>query len=91
LDLVQHPVTLDPIVILNIFAKTLPGSIAEVVVCWTAVGTAFESVAKSKGRITSIILGAVIATILLSISFCSIAYRLMNLKWYIPNVSCNSN
>lgn len=67
LFVVQRPVTLDPIVVLNIFAQTLPGSIAEVVVCWAAIGTTFESVARSKGRIISIIFGAAIATILFGI------------------------
>lgn len=35
-----------------------------VVVCWAAIGATFESVARSKGRIISIIFGAAIATIL---------------------------
>lgn len=39
-------------------------SIAEVVVCWAIIGTTFESVARNKGRIISIIFGAAIATIL---------------------------
>lgn len=67
LFIVQRPVTLDPVVVLNIFAQTLPGSIAEVVVCWAAIGTTFESVARHKGRIISIIFGAAIATILFGV------------------------
>jgi membrane protease YdiL (CAAX protease family) len=67
LFVVQRPTTLDPIVVLNIFAQTLPGSIAEVVVCWAAIGVTFESVARSKGRIVSIIFGAAIATILFGV------------------------
>src|SRR5918994_371827 len=35
-------------VIVNIFAQTLPTSIAEVVVCWAVVGTVFESIVRSK-------------------------------------------
>jgi hypothetical protein len=35
-------------VIANIFAQTLPTSIAEVVVCWAVVGTVFESLTCSK-------------------------------------------
>jgi len=35
-------------VIANIFAQTLPTSIAEVVVCWAVVGTVFESLVRSK-------------------------------------------
>lgn len=67
LFVVQHPVSLDPVVVLNIFAQTLPTSIAEVVVCWAAIGTTFESVARNKGRIISIVFGAAIATILFGI------------------------
>lgn len=67
LFVIQRPVTLDPVVVLNIFAQTLPASIAEVVVCWAAIGTTFESVARNKGRIISIILGAAIATILFGV------------------------
>jgi uncharacterized membrane protein YeaQ/YmgE (transglycosylase-associated protein family) len=40
----QRPASLNPIVIFNIFAQTLPVSIAEVVVCWGVVGTSFESI-----------------------------------------------
>ncbi|HZD34327.1 MAG TPA: hypothetical protein VE130_03895 [Nitrososphaeraceae archaeon] len=36
----------NPIVIANIFAQTLPTSIAEVVVCWAVIGTAFESLVR---------------------------------------------
>jgi membrane protease YdiL (CAAX protease family) len=67
LFVVQRPVTFDPVVVLNIFAQTLPGSIAEVVVCWAAIGTTFESIARNKGRIISIIFGAAIATILFGV------------------------
>jgi len=37
-------------VIANIFAQTLPTSIAEVVVCWTVVGTVVESLVRLKIR-----------------------------------------
>src|ERR671919_368684 len=32
----------------NIFAQTLPTSIAEVVICWAVVGIVFESLVRSK-------------------------------------------
>ena len=35
-------------IIANIFAQTLPTSIAEVIVCWAVVGTVFESLVRSK-------------------------------------------
>ena len=42
LFIVHGPVSLNPTVISNVFAQTLP-SIAEVVVCWFVVGASFES------------------------------------------------
>lgn len=48
LFLTSNPATTNATVIANIFAQTLPGSIAEVVVCWAIVGTAFESLLRSK-------------------------------------------
>jgi hypothetical protein len=67
LFIAQRPVSVDPIVIVNIFSQTLPISIAEVAICWAAIGTTFESVARNKGRIISIIFGAAIATILFGV------------------------
>ena len=77
----QRPVSLNPIVISNVFAQTLPVSIAEVVVCWVVVGTSFESlllfsdksrtVLKWKNKkithIYAIIVGAVLATVLFGV------------------------
>src|ERR1044072_1575372 len=69
LFIIQKPASLNAIVILNVFSQTLPGSIAEVVICWAVVGTAFESTffrCKSK-KLTSIILAATVSTILFGI------------------------
>ena len=43
LFILQGPVSLNPIVISNVFAQTLRTSIAEVVVCWVVIGASFES------------------------------------------------
>jgi hypothetical protein len=43
LFIIQGPVSLNPVVVSNVFAQTLPTSIAEVVVCWVVVGASFES------------------------------------------------
>ena len=43
LFVIQGPVSLNPVVVSNVFAQTLPTSIAEVVVCWVVVGASFES------------------------------------------------
>ena len=76
--IVQYSISLDTIILLNVFAQTLPTFIAEVVICWVILGIAFESFIQPDGRrgrgrrITSIIIGAIVATILFqSISFCT--------------------
>jgi hypothetical protein len=69
LFVIQKPASLNPIVMLNVFSQTLPGSIAEVVICWVLVGTAFESIyfkCKSK-KVISIILAATASIILFGI------------------------
>jgi hypothetical protein len=68
LFIIQKPTSLNPIVILNVFSQTLPGSIAEVAVCWAMVGTIFESTFRYKSnKITPIILAAAVSTILFGI------------------------
>lgn len=72
LFMIQQPASLNPIIIMNIFAQTLPTSIAEIVVCWVLIGVSFESFLLNKKRnihidkgnkIIYIILAAVTATI----------------------------
>jgi hypothetical protein len=74
LFVIQKPASLNAIVILNVFSQTLPGSIAELVICWAVVGTAFESLTRrknknnnnnnNKSKITPIIMGAAVAIVL---------------------------
>lgn len=76
LFVIQKPASLNAIVILNVFSQSLPGSIAEVVVCWALVGATFESLTRRKNnknnnnninnrsKITSIIVGAAVAIVL---------------------------
>lgn len=54
----------DPIIVVNVFLQVLPVSVAEVIVCWVVVGTAFESLSRRKGRIISITMAAVVSTVL---------------------------
>jgi hypothetical protein len=55
---------LNPLVITNVFSQTLPGSIAEVIVCWSVVGVSLESLLKNKfGNIVSIILCIAVSTV----------------------------
>jgi hypothetical protein len=78
LFVIQGPVSLNPVVISNVFAQTLPTSIAEVVVCWVVVGASFESLVLIKSKhefkngkmtknISAAIIGAVVATILFGV------------------------
>jgi uncharacterized membrane protein YeaQ/YmgE (transglycosylase-associated protein family) len=81
LFLFERPVSLNPIIISNIFAQTLPVSIAEVIVCWVVVGASFESLLLfSKGRtmlngknkkvftrVIAAVVGAVVATVLFGV------------------------
>jgi hypothetical protein len=52
-----------------VFSQTLPSSIAEVVICWAVVGTAFESTffRRNSKKLTSIILAATVSIILFGI------------------------
>jgi hypothetical protein len=73
LFVIQGPVSLNLVVISNVFAQTLPTSIAEAVVCWVVVGASFESLVLVKSKhefkngkmtknISAAIIGAVVAT-----------------------------
>lgn len=63
----QNPRTLEPIVVLNAFMQVLPVSIAEVMVCWALIGSSFESLSRRNGRIVSVIIGAIVASVLFGV------------------------
>lgn len=68
LFLIQHPASLNLITIINVFSQTLPGSIAEIMVCWTVVGMFTESLSKDRfGKLGAIVLGVVASTVLFGI------------------------
>jgi membrane protease YdiL (CAAX protease family) len=64
LFMLQNPASTEPMVILNAFLQVLPVSVAEVMVCWALIGTSFETLSRSKGKIKSAIIGAVTASVL---------------------------
>lgn len=64
---VQNPRTLEPIVVFNVFMQALPVSTAEVMVCWALIGSSFESQSRKRGRVTSIVVGAIIASVLFGV------------------------
>ncbi len=65
--LLQKPVSLNPLVVWNVFSQVLPVTIAEVVVCWAAIGGTVEAVARPKGRALAIIAGIIAADILFGV------------------------
>ncbi len=64
LFIVQSPPSLEPLVVLNGFAQVLPGSIAEILVCWVAVGALTEGVTRGRGRVVSLVLAILAADVL---------------------------
>ena len=64
LFMLQIPRPFEPIVVFNAFMHVLPVSIAEVMVCWAMVGTSFESLSRAKGKVVSVVIGTMAATIL---------------------------
>jgi membrane protease YdiL (CAAX protease family) len=72
---IQRPPSVNPVLIMNVFAQTLPTSIAEIVICWVLIGATFESLTRRKNKntsnninnkseISSTVIGAVVATVL---------------------------
>lgn len=63
LFIVQNPPSLNPVVMINVYAQVMPVSVAEVVVCWSVIGAGFESLTRNKGKIISILAGILAASI----------------------------
>ena len=62
--LVSSPQTLNPVVILNVFAQVFNTSTAEILVVYILVGAAGACIVRSHGRIPSALLGTALAAIL---------------------------
>ncbi|MCI0559343.1 MAG: hypothetical protein MN733_12685, partial [Nitrososphaera sp.] len=67
LFLSQNPRSTDPMIVFNVFMQVLPVSIAEVLVCWSLIGTGVESITKHKGRVLSVVIGAIAASVLFGV------------------------
>lgn len=63
----QHPVSSDPIILLNVYAQVFTGTVAEIAVCWVVVGATFEGVTRHYGRPASIIIGILVASVLFGV------------------------
>ena len=57
LFIIQNPPSLNPILIMNVYAQVLTVSVAEVVVCWAVIGAGFESLTRNKGKVISLLTG----------------------------------
>jgi hypothetical protein len=63
----QNPYVADPLTLVNAFAYILPIAIAEVLVCWAALGTSLESLTHSQGRVFSTLTGILGANLFFSL------------------------
>lgn len=65
--LLQKPVSLNPLVVWNVFSQVLPVTIAEVVVCWAVIGGTVETVTRPKVKWLATITGVVAADVLFGV------------------------
>jgi uncharacterized membrane protein (UPF0136 family) len=57
----------NPMVIINAYAQVFVGSVAEILVCWAVVGSVSQALLQDRGRWISLILAAIISSILFGI------------------------
>jgi hypothetical protein len=57
----------NPVVILNAYAQALVVTVAEILVCWAVIGSLSQRVLQDRGRWVSVILAAIIASVLFGI------------------------
>ena len=57
------PPSLEPLIVWNVFAQTLPTSIAEILVCWVALGASVEAATQRWGRVVALVLAVVAADV----------------------------
>ncbi len=65
--LVANPVSLDPIVLLNVYAQVFTGTVAEVAVCWVVIGATFEGLARKYGQMAGVVAGIIAASVLFGV------------------------
>jgi hypothetical protein len=63
----QGAPTWNPIVLINVYAQVLVTSIAEILVCWAVVGSVSQALLQDRGRWASVILAAIIASVLFGV------------------------
>jgi membrane protease YdiL (CAAX protease family) len=62
--LANGPRSLEPLVVLNVFAQVLPTTIAEVMVCWAVLGNTAAIVTARKDRVLAVGVGLVVSSVL---------------------------
>lgn len=60
----QNPASLDPIVLLNVYAQVFTVTIAEIAVCWVVLGSITEGAFSKEGSLVAILCGILVASIL---------------------------
>lgn len=63
----QGAPSLNPVVVLNAYAQVLVVTVAEVLVCWTVVGSLSQSLLQDRGRWVSVILAVIVASVMFGI------------------------
>ncbi len=63
----QHPASLDPVVLLNVYSQVFTVTIAQIAVCWVAVGSITEGVLSAKGKLLAPAAGIVLAAVLFGV------------------------
>jgi hypothetical protein len=63
----QQPSSLDPIILLNVYAQVFPVTIAEIAVCWIVVGSITEGVLTTKGEVVALVGGILLSSILFGV------------------------
>jgi hypothetical protein len=64
LMILLNPPTLNPTVLLNVYAQVLTVTIAEIAVCWAVMGSISEGMIRNRGRILAMIAGIIVASVL---------------------------
>jgi hypothetical protein len=59
----QNPPTGHPVVIFNAFFQVLSVSIAEIIVCWSLIGSSIKSSIKNAGNTVSVVIAVIISSI----------------------------
>jgi hypothetical protein len=64
LMILLNPPTLNPTVLLNVYAQVFTVTIAEIAVCWAVMGSISEGMVRNRGRIVAMIAGIIVASVL---------------------------